>query len=112
MLKTKIKKLLLEEKENLEKQIKYYQSEDPYLLEDRDATSTLDDDITENEGHDRIVATQNQLISQLDKVNKALSRLEKGEYGICKKCSRKIPENRLAIMPTADLCISCETNKP
>lgn len=111
MLKTKIKNLLLEEKENLEKQIKYYQSEDPYLLEDRDNTSTLDDDITENEGHDRIVAAQNQLISQLDKVNKALSRLEKGDYGVCKKCSQKIPENRLVIMPAADLCISCETNK-
>lgn len=105
---TRIKQTLLSDKENLEKQISYYQKEDPYLSEDRDMTSTLDDDITENEGHDRITAARNELITQLEKVNRALDRIESGTYGTCRKCGEKIPEERLNIMPTADLCMNDE----
>lgn len=111
MEKSKIKDIILGEKEKLEKQIRYYESEDPFLVEDRDWTSTLDDDITENEGHDRITAAKNELIGQLKKVDKALKRIEEGQYGVCSKCSSKIPQERLLIMPTAEVCVSCEIGK-
>ena len=111
MNKEKIKEILTKEKERLEKQVAYYLAEDPYLSKDRDMTSTLDDDITENEGHDRITAAKNELQDQLSKVNNALERIENGKYGICKKCSTKIPEDRLVIMPAADLCMSCEVSR-
>ncbi|OGY27529.1 MAG: hypothetical protein A3F33_01025 [Candidatus Woykebacteria bacterium RIFCSPHIGHO2_12_FULL_43_10] len=104
----KIKENLIREKENLEKQIKYYQSEDPFLTEDRDMTSTLDDDITENEGHDRITAAKNELVAQLGKLNNALERVYQGTYGICTKCGTQISEERLSVMPTAQLCMDCE----
>ena len=106
-----IKEILTKDKERLEKQIKYYESEDPFLIEDRDWTTTLDDDITENEGHDRITATKTNLVDQLAKVNNALNRLSEVKFGLCRKCGQKIPGSRLLIMPTADLCISCETKK-
>ena len=111
MRKSEVQKILLKEKENLVGQIKYYKSEDPFLAEDRDMTSTLDDDITENEGHDRIEATKVEMERRLVKVNSALERLEKGKYGKCVNCGAESPEERLVIMPSADLCISCETGR-
>lgn len=106
----KIKESLIKEKENLEKQIKYYQSEDPFLSEDRDMTSTLDDDITENEGHDRLTAAKNELVGQLDKLNSTLERIDEGTYGVCSKCGEPIPGERLTAMPTAQFCMNHEKN--
>lgn len=108
MEKAKIKQNLLKDKERLEKQLQYYTDEDPFLSKDRDMTSTLDDDITENEGHDRITAVKNEVVEQLQRVKDALDRLEKGTYGVCKNCGKKISDERLSIMPTAELCMSCE----
>jgi DnaK suppressor protein len=107
----KIKEQLLAQKENLEKQAAYYQSEDPYLSENRDMTSTLDDDITENEGHDRITAARNETISSLNSVNRTLERLEAGTYGKCVRCGKEISAERLLIMPTAELCMDDENRR-
>jgi DnaK suppressor protein len=45
---------------------------------------------------------------QLDDINQALIRIEKGIYGICKECGENIQFARLDIMPTAVLCIDCQ----
>jgi RNA polymerase-binding protein DksA len=42
---------------------------------------------------------------QLRQVEKALSRLDSGEYGRCEVCGREIPEERLEAVPWATLCI-------
>lgn len=38
----------------------------------------------------------------------ALKRMESGEYGICKYCSREISESRLRARPTSSSCIMCK----
>lgn len=38
----------------------------------------------------------------------ALSRVTAGEYGICMGCDEPISEKRLAALPWAELCISCQ----
>ena len=101
------KEKLEKEKENLIKEIDYYKREDPYLSPDRNTSNTLDDDITEIEGHDRITATRINLKERLGEVKKALASIEEGSYGVCKNCGKKIPEDRLAAMPTALHCIEC-----
>ncbi len=105
------KKKLELEKAKILKQLDYYKSEDPFLVAGRDENNTFDDDITEIEGHDRITATRLALKQDLEKVEQAISRIESGKYGICRKCGSKIDSARLSIMPTADLCLSCETKK-
>lgn len=42
---------------------------------------------------------------QLRQVEKALSRLDSGEYGRCEVCGREIPQERLEAVPWATLCI-------
>jgi len=44
----------------------------------------------------------------LTDVNKALERLHKGAYGICKYCDEPIAEKRLLARPTSSACVSCK----
>ena len=44
----------------------------------------------------------------LRKINKALEKIEQGDYGICEKCGQKIPEARLKAFPSAVLCLKCK----
>jgi DnaK suppressor protein len=41
----------------------------------------------------------------LEEIDEALERLEQGTYGICSACGRPIPEERLAAVPYATLCV-------
>ena len=41
-------------------------------------------------------------------INKALERLSKGTYGICKYCDQPIAEKRLLARPTSSACVSCK----
>ncbi len=102
-----VRENLEKEKENLVKELDYYKKEDPYLSPDRNTSNTLDDDITEIEGHDRITATRINLKERLGDVKKALVSIEDGSYGECKSCGKKIPAERLIAMPTALYCIEC-----
>jgi DnaK suppressor protein len=45
---------------------------------------------------------------QLDDINQALRRIEKGIYGVCKDCGEEIQPARLEIIPTAVLCVDCQ----
>lgn len=42
------------------------------------------------------------------KVEAALKRIEKGEYGICEECGEAISDHRLMARPVATLCIYCQ----
>jgi RNA polymerase-binding protein DksA len=42
---------------------------------------------------------------QLRQVEKALARLESGEYGKCEVCGKEIPVERLEAVPWTTLCI-------
>jgi DnaK suppressor protein len=42
-------------------------------------------------------------------IDKALERIEDGEYGICARCEEPIMERRLDVMPTALYCAPCQT---
>lgn len=40
-------------------------------------------------------------------LERALSRLSQGTYGICSRCGRPIHPDRLAVLPDTRLCIHC-----
>jgi len=50
-------------------------------------------------------AIEDKLEERLIMVNKALNRIKKGNYGICKVCGKNIEEKRLKINPVAETCI-------
>lgn len=47
----------------------------------------------------------------LVKIEKALAKIEKGEFGLCEVCEEDIGEKRLKIHPTSDLCIACKEHE-
>lgn len=55
------------------------------------------------------VMAEKVLEKSLEDINKALDRIKKGNYGICKYCGKPIAEKRLLARPTASSCITCKT---
>lgn len=49
--------------------------------------------------------------AQLDQIEEALSRMDKGTYGVCIECEKPIPRRRLEILPFAKRCLACEGEK-
>ncbi|GAA0177247.1 yteA family sporulation protein [Clostridium sediminicola] len=47
----------------------------------------------------------------LDEINSALDNIEKGSYGKCKSCGKKISDERLEGLPYTDICVSCAKEK-
>ncbi|MGH7441138.1 MAG: TraR/DksA family transcriptional regulator [bacterium] len=45
---------------------------------------------------------------RLSAVEHALQRVDDGNYGLCKSCSKAIPLARLRVLPFAQLCVPCQ----
>ena len=52
-------------------------------------------------------ALGNEAREELGKISDALSRMDSGEYGLCKQCTSRIAEKRIEAHPYADECIDC-----
>jgi len=44
---------------------------------------------------------------RLDRVERALEKLDEGPYGSCDACGKAIPNPRLQAMPDSVLCVTC-----
>ncbi len=49
--------------------------------------------------------------TRLTEVEKALTRIDKGDYGICEACEKPINPNRLKALPFAMLCVECKAKE-
>lgn len=48
-----------------------------------------------------------ELYLLMGKTRGALTKIKQGIYGKCESCGSQIEENRLKIMPIAEVCLSC-----
>ncbi|SDZ36688.1 transcriptional regulator, TraR/DksA family [Saccharopolyspora shandongensis] len=48
---------------------------------------------------------------ELDELDRAAARLDKGTYGVCARCGNPIAPERLEALPAATTCISCATRR-
>jgi DnaK suppressor protein len=46
---------------------------------------------------------------ELERIERAISRIESGIYGSCEVCEKSIPMTRLKAIPWATRCISCQS---
>lgn len=53
------------------------------------------------------VAIRRSIERQLYEVERALDRLEKGSYGLCRACKKQIDRARLNALPYARYCMDC-----
>lgn len=59
--------------------------------------------VAAEKGENRVLA--NQLREQLDEVERALDKLDTGNYGTCEVCGNPIGDARLEAMPATRFCI-------
>lgn len=47
--------------------------------------------------------------NRLELVNKALTRIAQGKYGVCFACGKDIPMARLEALPWTGMCVDCKS---
>lgn len=79
-------------------------------MESQDHPTTgnhMADDASQVEEQAKSLALRRHLEGMLKEIDRAITRAEKGTYGICERCQKPISEERLQAMPAATLCIDC-----
>jgi DnaK suppressor protein len=101
----KIKKMLEEEKTEIESLLESYEEESQEIL--KETVSSSDDIDNRYEFKQEIYLKKEILEKRLEKINKALEKIEKGNYGICEKCLNPIEPERLKIDLAVTTCKKC-----
>jgi len=109
-----IEKNLLDQREKITSDLAAMSRRDYHESDDRTATfpdygDKPDENAQEISDYTTNVATEKMLEKSLEDIDKALERIKKGTYGICKYCGNPISAKRLLARPTAGACISCKT---
>ena len=74
-------------------------------MDPKDLADVASDDIDRK----MIEAMGSQELKRLGMIDAALTRIKQGKYGLCMKCGKKIPNERLEAIPYALMCIECKT---
>ncbi len=64
-----------------------------------------DSEVFEREKNAALIAVLERRLVDIDA---ALKSMEKGDYGICQRCSKPIEPERLEVKPDATMCVSCQ----
>lgn len=109
----KVKKMLQDEKAQLEKQLGEFAEVNPKNREDFNATFPQigdkdDENAAEVDTYSTNLTLERTLESALRDVKAALIRIDEGSYGVCKYCGKEIPVKRLLARPTSGACIDCK----
>lgn len=108
-----ITSMLEAEKANLDKQLSEFAHRTQKNTQDFQAEfpqigDKEDENAAEVEQYSTNLTLERTLEAALRDVNKALERVKKGEYGVCKYCGNPIDEKRLLARPTSSACIDCK----
>jgi DnaK suppressor protein len=82
-----------------------------YSLRDRllvDANGDTLDRICGATDHEFTLESLTLETETLHKVEDALARIREGSYGVCERCGRDIPLQRLNAVPWASYCVPCQ----
>jgi len=103
---------LEEEKKRTNARIAELSAQDPFSDPDRvNDNAASDSEANEESSHDRFAAMLEEMNTHLTDLDAALGRIGDGTYGYCTNCHQMIDTDRLGILPTATLCLSCEQKK-
>ncbi|GHV92307.1 RNA polymerase-binding transcription factor DksA [Spirochaetia bacterium] len=74
-------------------------------MDPKDLADIASDDIDRK----MIEAIGSAELKRLKLIDSALTRIQQGRYGLCIKCGKHIPQDRLEAIPYALMCIECKT---
>ncbi|MDO4643856.1 MAG: RNA polymerase-binding protein DksA [Cardiobacteriaceae bacterium] len=79
-----------------------------HLRDDRAPTADLNDRATLEEEFSLELRTRDRERKLLHKIDRALERIVRKDFGWCERCGEEIGIRRLEARPTAELCIDCK----
>lgn len=62
---------------------------------------------TETEGDEVLASVGNLSLVEIEQIRHALHQIDTGSYGICTRCGKAIPSERLELLPYATTCTTC-----
>ena len=74
-------------------------------LDPKDLADIAADDIDRK----TLEALSSHDIKRLRLIDSAVSRIRNERYGVCMRCNKKIPQERLEAIPYALMCIECQS---
>jgi DnaK suppressor protein len=105
----KMRQSLLTLKQEIIEKLVIENSEFREIVQDMDPKDLVDI-AAEDIDRKTLEALGTQEIKRLRLIDSALSRVQNGHYGLCMKCNKKIPLERLEAIPYALMCIDCKTS--
>ncbi len=116
-LLTELKEKLEEQKVSIEAELGKFAKKDKNLKGDWDTKfpkidggiggQLLEDAADQVEEYMNLLPVEHNMELRLQSINLALEKIKKGAYGKCDKCNKKIPEERLKVLPEARECGKC-----
>jgi RNA polymerase-binding protein DksA len=104
----KMEKALLSMKEDIVRSLISESQDFEALVRDMDPKDLVDvaaDDIDRK----TLEALNAQEVKRIRLIDSALSRIRNGRYGLCMRCGKKIPTERMEAIPYALMCIECKS---
>jgi DnaK suppressor protein len=106
----KMKVSLLDLKNSILKNLASESEDFRNIIENMDPKD-LADIAAEDIDRKTLEALGTQELRRLQLIESALARVENKKYGLCARCSKKIPRERLEAIPYALLCIECKSSE-
>ena len=91
-----------ERREKLAKHV--HRREEPIPQDFSEQATALENDET-------MVALEDELSAKESAINRALSRIDDGTYGVCEYCGSDIAKERLRVLPESTLCVHCAVDE-
>jgi len=118
----KLKEELEKEKSQIEEELKKFAKKDEKLTGDWDTifprydggeagSAALEKAADEVEEYEAKLPVEYSLELKLRDINLALKKIKTGKYGVCEKCEKEIPLERLKVVPEARFCLKCGMQK-
>ena len=102
----KIKKILLKQKEDLEKDMKG--SKAPISEHEESSFADANDLATHDTDLSNDLNVKQLKVNQYNEILDALERIENPDFGICEECGIDIGAKRMEVYPATRLCIACQ----
>jgi len=102
----KLKKALIEKRKDLLAVVKAKKERDLNDIEIGDEV----DSASQNVEKEMLFELNDNEKVILDAIESALRRIEKGTFGLCESCRKKITDKRLNAIPWVRYCIDCQSD--
>jgi RNA polymerase-binding transcription factor DksA len=67
----------------------------------------FEEQATQAENDEVLDGLGNAARTEIEMVKLAISRIDKGQYGLCQLCGNEISKERLKVVPYSSFCIKC-----